>query len=448
MKKSMSEKIAVRLVAVGLVAMALTTLLCMVMFHSVFEKQVVRDLQLTAKDIALACERMEDPEDLGSFGGGELRITLIAPDGTVLFENQSSAPMENHLDRTEVRQALESGEGSDQRMSETLGYDTYYYAIRLSNGNVLRVATEAKNFFSIYDDAVPAVLVSCVLILLLSVLLAFFLTRQLVRPIVTMANNLDDVEKNVPYKELEPFAKAIALDQKNRQNGEKIRRDFTANVSHELKTPLTSISGYAELIETGMAKPEDIAGFAARIRKEAGRLMALVGDIIQLSELDDASEEGAGKLTMEPVDLAAVVNECVQDLQPAARKAYLVLSAQTEPVMVEGSRGLLMELCQNLCDNAIRYNRPGGKVEVTVRNVAGAAELCVKDNGIGIAPEHQQRVFERFYRVDKSRSKATGGTGLGLAIVKHIAILHNAKIELESEAGKGTSIQVIFPEQN
>lgn len=445
MKKSISEKITGRLVAIGLAAMVLTAVFCMAMFHSVFKKQVLYDLQLTAHDIALAYDKLENPEDIGLFGGGEIRITLIAPDGTVLFENQSSNQLENHLDRTEVRQALESGEGSAQRMSETLGYDTYYYAVLLSDGNVLRVAMEAQNFFSIYNDALPAILACCVLILVISVLAAFLFTRQLIRPIQTMADNLDDVEKNVPYRELEPFAKAIALDQKNRQNGEKLRREFTANVSHELKTPLTSISGYAELIETGMAKPEDVVGFAGRIRKEAARLMTLVGDIIQLSELDDASEDGAKKLTMEPVDLAAVANECVEDLQPAARKAYLLLSVQAESAVVQGSRGLLMELCQNLCDNAIRYNRPGGKVEVTVSNVPGGVELCVKDNGIGIAPEHQQRVFERFYRVDKSRSKATGGTGLGLAIVKHIAILHNAKIDLESEAGKGTCITVAFP---
>ena len=445
MNKSMSEKITGRLVAIGLAAMVLTAVFCMAMFHSVFKKQVLYDLQLTAHDIALAYDKLENPEDIGLFGGGEIRITLIAPDGTVLFENQSSDQLENHLDRTEVRQALESGEGSAQRMSETLGYDTYYYAVLLSDGNVLRVAMEAQNFFSIYNDALPAILACCVLILVISVLAAFLFTRQLIRPIQTMADNLDDVEENVPYKELEPFAKAIALDQKNRQNGEKLRREFTANVSHELKTPLTSISGYAELIETGMAKPEDVVGFAGRIRKEAARLMALVGDIIQLSELDDASEDGAKKLIMEPVDLAAVASECVEDLQPAARKAYLLLSVQTESAVVQGSRGLLTELCQNLCDNAIRYNRPGGKVEVTVSNVPGGVELCVKDNGIGIAPEHQQRVFERFYRVDKSRSKATGGTGLGLAIVKHIAILHNAKIDLESEAGKGTCITVVFP---
>ena len=445
MKKSISEKITGRLVAIGLAAMVLTAVFCMAMFHSVFKKQVLYDLQLTAHDIALAYDKLENPEDIGLFGGGEIRITLVAPDGTVLFENQSSDQLENHLDRTEVRQALESGEGSAQRMSETLGYDTYYYAVLLSDGNVLRTAMEAQNFFSIYNDALPAILACCVLILVISVLAAFLFTRQLIRPIQTMADNLDDVEKNVPYRELEPFAKAIALDQKNRQNGEKLRREFTANVSHELKTPLTSISGYAELIETGMAKPEDVVGFAGRIRKEAARLMTLVGDIIQLSELDDASEDGAKKLTVEPVDLAAVASECVEDLQPAARKAYLLLSVQAESAIVQGSRGLLMELCQNLCDNAIRYNRPGGKVEVTVSNVSGGVELCVKDNGIGIAPEHQQRVFERFYRVDKSRSKATGGTGLGLAIVKHIAILHNAKIDLESEAGKGTCITVVFP---
>ncbi len=445
MKKSISEKITCRLVIVGLVAMALTAGLCMAMFHSVFKRQVIYDLELTARDIAFACEKFDDPQDIGMFGGGEARITLISSDGTVLYENRGSEQMENHLDRPEVQQALETGTGYAQRTSETMGYDTYYYALRLENGNILRVAMEAKNFFSIYDDALPAIFLSCIVILLISVLLAVLLTRQLIRPIETMANNLDDVEKNVPYKELEPFAKAIALDQKNRQNGEKLRREFTANVSHELKTPLTSISGYAELIETGMAKPEDVVGFAGRIRKETGRLMALVGDIIQLSELDDASEDGVKKLTMEEVDLAELAGECVEDLQPAAKKAYLILSMQKEHVTVRGNRGLLLELCQNLCDNAIRYNRPGGKVEVSVRNVAGMAELCVKDNGIGIAPEHQQRVFERFYRVDKSRSKATGGTGLGLAIVKHIAILHNAKIDLESEAGKGTTIKVSFP---
>ncbi len=226
MKKSISEKITGRLVAIGLAAMVLTAVFCMAMFHSVFKKQVLYDLQLTAHDIALAYDKLENPEDIGLFGGGEIRITLIAPDGTVLFENQSSDQLENHLDRTEVRQALESGEGSAQRMSETLGYDTYYYAVLLSDGNVLRVAMEAQNFFSIYNDALPAILACCVLILVISVLAAFLFTRQLIRPIQTMADNLDDVEENVPYKELEPFAKAIALDQKNRQNGEKLRGAF------------------------------------------------------------------------------------------------------------------------------------------------------------------------------------------------------------------------------
>ena len=228
------------------------------------------------------------------------------------------------------------------------------------------------------------------------------------------------------------------------QTTEAARRRFVSDASHELKTPLTSISGYAELIETGIAKPEDTPGFARKIHVEASRMIQLVNDILQLSHLDNVSETGAAP-AMETVDLLDVARECVERQKVNARRSYISLTYLGESAPVTGSRVLLDELCQNLCDNAIRYNRPGGKVQIiTACTRDGHCTLTVKDNGIGIPKEAQTSVFERFYRVDKSRSKATGGTGLGLAIVKHIARIHNARIKLDSVVDEGTTITVIF----
>ena len=220
-----------------------------------------------------------------------------------------------------------------------------------------------------------------------------------------------------------------------------MKQEFTANVSHELKTPLTSISGYAEMIENGMAKEEDIRGFASIIRKEAGRLLTLISDIIQLSELDDPE----GAMRLERVDLLELALECEAILALPAEARNITFTVIGGHSYVTGDRGMLSELVYNLCDNAIRYNRPGGKVQIiTACTRDGHCTLTVKDNGIGIPKEAQTSVFERFYRVDKSRSKATGGTGLGLAIVKHIARIHNARIKLDSVVDEGTTITVIF----
>ena len=226
------------------------------------------------------------------------------------------------------------------------------------------------------------------------------------------------------------------------------QEQFLSDASHELKTPLTSISGYAELIETGIAKPEDVPGFAQKIHVEASRMIQLVNDILQLSSLDNASEAGS-EPEMETVDLLTVAKDCVERQKLNARRAYISLNCLGESALVHGNRALLDELCQNLCDNAIRYNRPGGKVQITTAcSRDGHCTLTVADNGIGIPKEAQSSVFERFYRVDKSRSKATGGTGLGLAIVKHIARIHNARIKLESQVDVGTTITVTFPTAN
>ena len=326
-----------------------------------------------------------------------------------------------------------------------MGYETYYYALRLSGGDVLRVAQDAETVWSIYDATIPAIVLSCVALMLAAAVLAALLTKALVQPVLNMTEDLDHIQENVPYRELIPFAESIHSDRILRENNEKMRQEFTANVSHELKTPLTSISGYAELIETGIAKPEDVPDFGRKIHSEATRMIQLVNDILQLSKLDTVSETGDAPV-METVDLLEVAKECVERQKLNARRAYISLTYLGESAPVLGSRALLDELCQNLCDNAIRYNRPGGKVQIiTACSRDGHCSLTVADNGIGIPREAQASVFERFYRVDKSRSKATGGTGLGLAIVKHIARIHNARIKLESQVDVGTTITVTFP---
>lgn len=391
---------------------------------------------------------------------GQPRISIIALDGTVLYDNAIAdiATLDNHADRPEVAAALQGEAMISVRQSETLGQETHYYARPVTVAGqtvaVLRVAEQVSNIWGVTARQLPVLLLTAAVIFLLAALLSWWVTGRLVAPITHMADHLDNIEAVVPYEELVPLAHTVQSDRKLREDNEQMRREFTANVSHELKTPLTSISGYAELIENGMAKQEDIPVFAARIHKETRRMISLVSDILQLSELDSTSGLKLGNATAEAmpeavaVDLAALVREISQTMTVNARKAYVQLQYTAQPATVYGQRDLLTELATNLCDNAIRYNRPGGHVELTCgTNADGCPFLVVEDNGIGIPQDSQARVFERFYRVDKSRSKATGGTGLGLAIVKHIAMLHRAKIELKSQVGTGTRVEVVFPKQ-
>ena len=413
---SMEEKISYRLFLMGFLGLLFTAALCIFVFHRAFTAQAWDDLEKESDLIRAGYDLTSEPQQLSFFVTGDLRITLISPDGDVIFESATDQPMENHLTRPEIVQALQGSIGKDIRDSQTMGYETYYYAVQLPGGNILRVAQDAETVWSVYDGALPAIVLSCVALMLAAAILSTLLTRALVQPVLNMTEDLDHIQDKVPYKELIPFAESIHADRILRENNEKMRQDFTANVSHELKTPLTSISGYAELIETGIAKPEDVPGFAQKIHGEASRMIQLVNDILQLSSLENASH------------------------------AYITLTYLGESAPVRGNRNLLDELCQNLCDNAIRYNRPGGKVQiVTACTRDGHCSLTVTDNGIGIPRESQSSVFERFYRVDKSRSKATGGTGLGLAIVKHIALIHEARIKLESQVDVGTTITVTFP---
>ena len=446
--RSMEEKISYRLFLMGFFGLLFTAALCIFFFHKAFTAQAWTGLEREAELVSAGYDLVDKPKNLSAFVTDDLRITLISRDGSVLFESATDQPMENHLSRPEIQQALASGVGREIRDSQTLGYETYYYAVRMPNGDVLRVAQDAETIWSIYDSSIPAIVLSCIALMLAAAVLSALLTRALVQPVLHMTEDLDHIQENVPYKELIPFAESIHSDRILRENNEKMRQEFTANVSHELKTPLTSISGYAELIETGIAKPADVQGFARKIHVEATRMIQLVNDILQLSNLDNVSETGA-EPEMEVVDLLDVARECVERQKLNARRAYISLTYLGESAPVRGSRSLLDELCQNLCDNAIRYNRPGGKVQImTACNRDGHCTLTVADNGIGIPREAQSSVFERFYRVDKSRSKATGGTGLGLAIVKHIARIHGARIKLESQVDAGTTITVTFPTAN
>ncbi len=445
--ESMAARIRRAIVLVGVVCVALTALGTAILFQRAFGKQLDRDLERTAAAIAQGYQ-IQGGGSLDSYldEGDSLRLTLIDPDGNVLYDSTGTTDMENHLDRPEVQQALSSGSGADTRHSRTLGYETHYYAIRLADGNVLRLADDTGDLWSAYNRTLPFLILGVVVVLALGALLAWLLTRALVRPIVHMAEHLDSIEAEVPYEELALLAHTVQSDRKLREDNEAIRREFTANVSHELKTPLTSISGYAELMENGMAKAEDVPVFAQRIHKEASRMITLVTDILQLSELDGMRDCKEKSFEPEPVDLAAVTRDTCVNMTMNARKAYVTLQYKTEPASLMGSRDLLSELVTNLCDNAIRYNRPGGHVCLySGTDGDGCPYVAVEDNGIGIPQDAQARVFERFYRVDKSRSKATGGTGLGLAIVKHIAMLHGARIDLKSQVGTGTTIRVTFP---
>ena len=445
--RSMAHLLRTTLMAVGILSLLLSVVGAALLFQHAFAEQFDTDLSRTVEAIAVGYEHSADPqpEQLAQYADG-LRLTLVAQDGTVLYDSATADPstLPNHANRPEIQQAMAEGTGASVRRSATLGYDTHYYAVRLTDGSVLRLADETSNMWSSYNRVLPVLVAGCILIIILALVLAQVITKHLVQPITRMAEHLDCIEANVPYEELIPLAHTVQSDRKLREDNETIRREFTANVSHELKTPLTSIAGYAELIENGMARPEDIKPFAHTIRKQALRLVSLAEDIIQLSQL----EENDGEILFEEVNLTELAADCVQSLQINAqsRTVDLHLAAPEAPIYIKGNKSLLEELLYNLCDNAIRYNKPQGSVTVTLRSEQGGTALQVADTGIGIPEKYRERIFERFFRVDKSRSKETGGTGLGLAIVKHIAQVHDAPVELDSVEGQGTTITVHFPE--
>ncbi|MBM6868656.1 two-component sensor histidine kinase [Collinsella tanakaei] len=390
------------------------------------------------------------------------RITLIDTDGTVLYDTEADpADMPNHADRPEVIRAFEEGRGNSERSSSTLGEVMLYEAIRLDNGTVVRLAQEQAGFLSILSSMILPLLGLVALGALVSVIAARVESRAIIAPL--RAVDLDHPIRNVEnaYAEMIPMLERIETQRQElkRQmrvlaDNDRMRREFTANITHELKTPLTAISGYAELIASGMVADEaDQRDFARRIHKEAGRLTALVNDILTLSSLDEA-ERGDAEVTnsvlgsREPVDLPRMLDTVYHRLETVADVSGITLAVKSEPAIVFGVPRLLDELVYNLASNAIRYNKPNGSVTMRCGVEDGKPFVSVEDTGIGIAPEEQDKVFERFYRVDKSRSKARGGTGLGLAIVKHAAMFHDATIEVDSALGEGTKVIVRFPAES
>lgn len=442
----MKRKINVHLGLIALIAILTATFGVTLVYYSLFQGQVRNDLKQSA-DLLKETEVFQKAytsgteESLATLSSGALRITWIEADGTVIFDNDTDiAGLSNHLDRPEIQMALEVGEGESTRRSDTMNMNTFYYALLLENGTVLRVSTQAKTITSVLVTALPVIAGIIVFVFLVCVLLGHLLTKQLMKPIEDMAEHLDDGSRNPSYKELEPFAVKIRSQHENILAAAKSRQDFTANVSHELKTPITAISGYAELIQNRLVDSEGEIHVAEQIRHNADRLLSLVTDIIQLSELDH--RELPRKF--EQIDLLAVAKGCVNECSPMAAQRNIQLSCSGVSAGIKADHGLIREMIDNLLQNAIRYNKNNGTVQVRVMIENGHPEITVKDTGIGIPADQKERVFERFYRVDKSRSRDTGGTGLGLAIVKHIAELHSAEITMESVLGEGTEITVVF----
>ena len=441
----MKIRINIRLVGIAILAIIATVIGITIIYYNLFEGQVRSDLSVSAKllkdtqyfeSVDIDVDKIDLSTDLD-----ELRVTWIDKDGTVLYDNDASAELlQNHFDRPEIQEAFEQGEGDAVRRSDTMNEDTFYYALRLDNGTVLRVATNAQSIWAVFISAVPIILLIILLIISICVTISHLLTKQLLKPIEMMAENLENADYESPYRELDPLAEMLRTQHTDVLSAAKARQDFTANVSHELKTPLTAIFGYAELLAGGMVGAEKQNHFYQEIRKNADRLLALINDILRLSDLDRKDSE----LHFTEVDLYETVSECMEVLSVNAKQRNVTIELEGKTSIVRGNKDMLKELVENLGQNAIRYNNSGGKVKISVGKIDGQTALTVKDNGIGIPASEQHRIFERFYRVDKSRSKATGGTGLGLAIVKHIVEIHDAKIEVDSAAGVGTAISVLF----
>ena len=551
----MTKRIFRNILLTSVLALLLTSALLVGTLYNVYESRISAELRTEAEYIVRALDTMDD--DLSFLRGLTLnnRITLISPDGVVLYDSAADeARMDSHAERPEVSDALVTGTGESKRYSDTLSDITTYYARRTANGNVLRIASTRSTLVGLFLDVAPQIVVMMLMVAALSLLIARFSARQIVQPINEL--NLDEPLENDVYDELAPlltrmdrqrgqirqqmhdlarahadlnaimqnmreglvlidksdriisingsamkvfgvkgiiapeadllticressiieivkeaqqgrsddtvfvrgehtyriFASPVlreekvravvllALDVSARYAAEASRREFTANVSHELKTPLTSISGYAEIIASGIAKNEDIPVFAGKIHAEAKRLVALVNDILDLSRLDE--KQGLGN--KENVPLLPMLKGLEESFRPIAQEKDIEVRVEGSNATVEGYPTLLRELFHNLIDNALKYTPAGGNVTVALFQDGGHPICTVADTGIGIPKEHQPHVFERFYRVDKSHSRQSGGTGLGLAIVKHVAEVHHADVKLESEPGKGTKMIVTF----
>lgn len=368
------------------------------------------------------------------------RITWISTEGTVLYDStEDEHTFENHKNRPEVKKALAKGEGEDIRKSDTIGEEMCYYAEKMPDGTVLRVSRTMNSAMKSAFHILPFMAFLALVMIVTAWLLSKWQIERLIRPINTL--DLENPLEQEMYPELQPLLERIEQSNKEKEAVAAMRREFSANVSHELKTPLTSISGYAEIMKDGLVRPEDMQHFSEKIYQEASRLITLVEDIIKLSRLD----EGRVELEKEEVDLYELSREIISRLAPQAAKNQVRLELTGESVKYTGIRQILDEMIYNITENAIKYNNPGGRVSVWAGSTLRGKKVVVTDNGIGIPEDQIDRIFERFYRVDKSHSKERGGTGLGLSIVKHGVMLHHGEVHVESKLGEGTRIELVFP---
>ena len=446
--KKMSKRIFLNMFIISSVVIALTTILTVVIVYKSFSNQNIAALrgELTATSSGVELNGVAFLKSLS----GKHRITLVDSSGKVLFDNRNDInSLGNHNDRKEIREARENGTGYSERYSDTLSRKTINVTKLLNNRDVLRLSEDMSTVWSTLMDTIFPMI--CVMVF--SILIAAYMAGRVSKAATTPINQIDlnEPDREKVYDEIEPLIDKIIkqnnqidkqIEQLNMEHEKQdnLRRDFTANVSHELKTPLTSISGFAEIIQNGMVKEEDITRFAGKIHSEAQRLIILVGDIIKLSQLD--GKDIAVK--MEPIDLYETSQAVMGHLEAAAEKRNIKMFLSGKHLVITGAEQIIEEMIFNLIDNAIKYNKTGGKIYVNILKNDDGINLSVEDTGIGIKDEDIGRIFERFYRADKSHSKEIGGTGLGLSIVKHGANFHNAKVFVESKYKEGTKITILF----
>lgn len=430
----MKRKISVYMFIVAVVAILSTFVLLTLTFQKISAQRFKNNLETSC--MILMETWSEDKSNDYNFNN--LKLTVVSSDGGIIYDNGDETASD--IDSCEeIISAKETGEGFAVRKSANSNDNIYYYASMKDNGTIFRVSQQSGSMLVLFGNLFPLVIFILILMSAVCLIITKYLTADILKPIERMADNMN-YSKEPEYKELVPVMNMLKEQHENILNSARVRQEFSANVSHELKTPLTVISGYAELIENKMVSENDTIRFAKEIHHNSDRLLTLINDVIRLSELDSESSE----VIYERIDLAEIVDECLPVIQSNAKQHNVNVDVSCMQCIINGNKSMIEEIVMNLSNNAIIYNKAGGNVWIRVYNENGRAVIDVKDNGIGIPKEHQERVFERFYRVDKSRSKRSGGTGLGLAIVKHIASTHKASIMLQSEPDKGTEIKITF----
>lgn len=441
--KSLTFRIFINTFLVG----TLVYFICAFMFlgnlYTHFEQQIFNELEsesIFLEDYVLTGDLLK-LQNLKT----KNRITLIHGDGSVYFDNTVSfEKMENHALRTEFLGAKDKGISKLSRYSSTMTEKTLYFAKNLSNGDVLRISCNQHSVWVLVLGMSQILLLILVIAVVISGISATWISKKIVNPLNSI--NLDEPQDSDVYEELKPFTKRIAEENFEKAQREEIRAQYTANVSHELKTPLTSISGFAEILMQGGTDPKITIDFSKSIYDEAQRMTTLVNDIIKLSKLDEKSIA----MEKEALSLRTICREVMEVLSASAKTKNLSLNLEGDSGLINGVEPVIYEMVYNLVDNAIKYNKIDGSVNINIQELTNnvgdknKVVLSVHDTGIGIPAVEKDRIFERFYRIDKSRSRSLGGTGLGLSIVKHAAKYHNASVLVTSEEGKGSTFTVVF----